>query len=196
MNRMNFQGWARKALTTASIAVLIATYSMVSVAASNKPVGELLVIGDSVTDTFSVTVNGEPAKTGRTIFSSSAIVTPAALGATLNLGKAGKLELAPNTTFTINVDGDAVSGDLASGSVTVLNAAQAVSVRTLTGETVAVNAGETATATPKGVATNAAKKGGLGWLAIGSIVAAVVVAVVIIAVATNNDNSTPTSPVR
>lgn len=198
MKRMSIKGWVRKAISTASIVALVTTYSMVTLAASNKPVGELLVTGDSVTDTVSVTVNGEAAKTGRTIFSSSAIVTPDTLGATVNLGKAGKLELAPNTSFTLNVDGDTVSGDLATGSLTVLSSAQPVNVKTSTGETVAVNVGETATATPAGITKNAAKKGpgGMSWLAFGSIVAAVVVAVVIIAVVTNNDDSTPTSPVR
>jgi hypothetical protein len=104
-------------------------------------------------DTSFVMVNGEPSKSGRTVFSSSVITTPEAFGATVNLGKAARISLAPNTTFALNVDGDTVTGDLTSGSITVLSAANGVNVKTLAGETVTVNSGETANANSAGKQT-------------------------------------------
>jgi hypothetical protein len=110
---------------------LIAVYSMVAMAAPNRPVGELIVTGSDATDSVPVTVNGEAAKTGRTIFSSSAITTPESSGAVVNFGKAGRIELAPSTTFVLTGDGDAISGDITAGSITVLGAAESVNVKTL-----------------------------------------------------------------
>jgi hypothetical protein len=140
---MNSKLWIQKALTLCLVMAITASYSMVALAASPKAVGELMVTGGS---TSSVTVNGEPAVSGRAIFSSSTISTPDAVGAAVNLGKAGKIELAPNTTFTLNIEGNAIGGDLTAGSITVLSSAQAVSVKILSGEVLQLNAGQTATA--------------------------------------------------
>ena len=54
--------------------------------------------------------------------------------AVVNMGKAGKIELGQNSTFTLTSDGNSVGGDLTAGSITVLDAMQNVSVKTLTGE--------------------------------------------------------------
>ena len=193
--------------------MLIATYSMVALAASNKPVGELIVTGDKVDDAVPVTVNGEAAKTGRTVFSSSSIVTPESLEATINFGKAGRIELGPNTTFVLTGDGDAISGDITAGSVTVLSAAQSVNVKTLSGEIVALNAGETATAsagkapadhrdpvTGKCIDDNNNGKEECGLKAIPpwawAAIIGGVIAVVIIATTSGGNEANPISPVR
>src|SRR5512140_383457 len=114
---MNSKLWIRKALTMALTVAIVATYSMVALAGDGRTAGEIVVTGN--TNSTAVTVNGEPAKSGRTIFSSSTITTPADAGAIINLGKAGKIELAPNTTFVVNFDERNVSGDLSAGSVSV-----------------------------------------------------------------------------
>src|SRR5258708_8042728 len=136
METMKLKRWGRKTLTICSITVLITTYAMVTLAASNKPVGELIVSGDILPDGAAVTVNGEAAKTGRTIFASNTIVTPESTGAVVNLGKTGKIELGSNSTFTLSGDGNVISGDLTGGSLTVLSAAESVNVKILSGELV------------------------------------------------------------
>lgn len=150
---MNSKLWIQKALTMCSLMAVIATYSMVALASAGKASGELLVTGsNSAGETSFVTVNGEPSESGRTVFSSSTISTPDTMGAAVNMGKAGKIEFGPNTTFTLNFDGNEIGGDLSAGSITVLSAAQSVSVRTLSGALVTLNAGETATASGKAAA--------------------------------------------
>jgi len=118
---------------------------MVALASDGRATGEIVVTG-SGSDTSTVTVNGEAVKSGRTIFSSSTISTSEGAGAILNLGKAGRIELAPNTTFALSFDNSSISGSLSAGNVTVLNAAKNVSVTTATGEVMNLGAGETASA--------------------------------------------------
>ena len=149
----------QQALTMSVMFALVVTFSMVTLANSGNAVGELTVIGTSSPgDSSFVTVNGEAAKSGRTVFSSSTISTPDDMQAIVSFGKVGRLQFAPGTTFTIAANGDSISGDLTKGSLTVLNASQVVAVRTLSGDVVNVNAGETASAT----SSSAAKKKGSG----------------------------------
>ena len=190
-------GWSRKALSMSVAAALLVTYSMVAMASAGNAAGELTVIGGSSTgETSFVTVNGEAAKSGRTVFSSSTISTPEGMGAIINFGKAGKIQLAPNTVFTVSADGKSISGDLSAGSLTVLNAAQSVPVTISTGEIVNVNAGETASAN----SGNASKKptpriAGINAWVFAAIVGGVIAAVIIATTAGNNDVPV-LSPVR
>ena len=194
---MKCMGWSRKALSMSVAVALLVTYSMVAMASAGNAAGELTVIGGSSTgETSFVTVNGEAAKSGRTVFSSSTISTPEGMGAIINFGKAGKIQLAPNTVFTVSADGKSISGDLSAGSLTVLNAAQSVPVTISTGEIVNVNAGETASAN----SGNASKKptpriAGINAWVFAAIVGGVIAAVIIATTAGNNDN-TVISPVR
>jgi len=187
---------ALRVFTSCILIVFVASASMVTLATSSKPVGELLVTGTKSSDGASVTVNGEPADSGRTIFSASTISTPETSGAMINLGKAGKIEMAPSSTFVLNADGNAISGSLSAGSLTVLSAAQGVSVRTQTGDVVVLNAGETASAT-SGSSSKKAKPGpgGLDWGVWAAIIGGAVAAVIIIVAVTGDDNKV-TSPVR
>ena len=189
----------RYALTMCLMVATFATYSMVALAADAKSAGEILITGNDNAST--VTVNGEVAKSGRSIFSSSTISTKDDAGAVIDLGKAGKLQLAHNTTFTVSFDDSTINGSLASGSVTVLSAAHTVGVKTLSGD-VKLNAGETAAAnatTAQTAPTAAtASHGDWGWWA---LIVGGAVAVIIITAAAQGDNklggsATQISPIR
>jgi hypothetical protein len=145
------------------IAVL-ATYSMVALAASDRIAGELTVTGNANNgDAPSVTVNGEAARSGRTIFSSSIIATSANSGAVINLGKIGVVELAPNTTFTVNFDDKAISGDLTSGKITVLGTSAIVNVKTNGGQ-VKLSTGQSVNAAGKADDDDDAHGGAAWWV--------------------------------
>jgi hypothetical protein len=162
---MNSKLWIQKALSTCLVVAIIATYSMVALA-SEKAAGELLVTGKSIHgETPFVTVNGETAKTGRSVFSSSTIATPENASAIINMGKAGRIELAPNTTFTVNFNEKGVNGSLAAGMITVLGASNNVGVKMADGSTVELTAGESATANGKADDKDAKKAntGGSAW---------------------------------
>lgn len=126
------------------------TYSMVALAGTGRIAGELTVSGNGMNgETPSVTVNGETAKSGRSIFSSSIIATPENASAIINLGKNGVIELAPNTTFAVSFDEKSVSGDLTTGKLTVLGSSSGVNVKTVTGQVIKVAAGESVNAAGK-----------------------------------------------
>ena len=145
---MNSKLWIRRALSMCLMVAVFATYSMVALAGSDRIAGELTITGNGLNGE-AVTVNGEAARSGRTVFSSSVVATPASSGAVINLGKTGIIELAPNTTFTVNFDDKSVSGDLTSGKVTILGAAGSVNVKTTNGEIVKLVTGESVSANGK-----------------------------------------------
>ena len=137
---MNSKLWIRKAISSCLMIAMLATYSTVALANTGKATGELVVNGGNV-----VTVNGEAAKSGRTIFTSSTVSTPENTSAIINLGTIGQIEMAPNTAMTVSFDAKSASLDLTTGTVTVLKSATSVNVNT-GGTNYALNAGETATA--------------------------------------------------
>lgn len=193
MKIMNIRRFGKRALSLSLLLTLFSMYSMVTLATSVSPVGELIVTAGK--SDVPVTVNGEPAASGRTVFSASTITTPEGLIAVLNMGKAGKIELGPNTTFVIHGDGNVVSGSLTSGSVTLVSSAQTFDVKTLSGETVTLNAGETASANSANAATRAKPgPGGLDWAVWAVIIGGVAAAIIIVAATSGDDNVT--SPVR
>lgn len=143
---MNSKLWIQKTISSCLMIAIFATYSMVALAANGNASGELIVSGNNFNGDAPVAmVNGEAAKSGRTVFTSSVVSTPENTNAVINLGKAGEIELAPNTSLTINFNENSASVDLTAGSVTILNAAQAVSVNA-GGKTLQLNAGERASA--------------------------------------------------
>ena len=139
---MNSKTLIRKALSFCLIVAIYATYSMIALAGTERIAGELLISGKN----SSVKVNGETAQSGRSIFSASTISTPENTSAIINLGKLGKLELAPNTTANISFTDKGINGDLLSGKITVLGTTDAVNIKTTEGKTVKLNAGESVTA--------------------------------------------------
>jgi len=121
---------------------------MVALANSPKVAGELTVFGtEAGGEAPFVMVNGEAAKSGRSVFSSSIINTPENAGAVINLGRLGKLELAPNSAIILSFDDNEISGNLTAGKLTVLGAAQNVSVKTADGTVKQLAAGQSVTAT-------------------------------------------------
>ena len=88
-----------------------------------RPAGELTVSGKMSTDEKPfVLVNGDRSFTGRSVFSSGTIVTTETTSATINLGKIGRVEIAPASVLTLNFSDNSISGVLSSGSVRVSNA--------------------------------------------------------------------------
>ena len=182
---MNSKLWIQKALSSCLVVAIIATYSMVALGNTTKAAGELLVTGKNIDG---VTVNGESAKTGRSVFSASTIATTENAGAIINLGTVGKIELAPNTVLTVNFNDKGITGNLASGRVTVLGAASTVGITTVDG-TMNLTAGESATAAGKDDdKSKKADTGGAAWWIWGAIFAGAAVGV-IYAATVGNDNS-------
>jgi hypothetical protein len=138
---MNSKTWIKKGLTLCLSVAMIATYSMVALAAQGNAVGDITVSGNSV-----VTVNGENAQNGRTLFSSSLVKTSETSGATINLGKLGKIEVAPNSVIDLKVDGNNIAGNLVQGKIT----SYADAVVTANGATSKVRAGESVVSGVKG----------------------------------------------
>jgi hypothetical protein len=192
---MNSKVWIRKALSMCLTVAIIATYSMVAFAGTEKVAGELLVSGKNV-----VTVNGEAAQNGRSIFSSSTIATPKDASAIINLGKIGKIELAPDTTLSLSFNEKGISGDLLSGRVTVLNTSNTVSIKTVGGKVLNLNAGESAVSNATDDDEDS-KKGGTGWWVWALVFGGAIAGVVIAATTDNNrialgGGTTVVSPVR
>lgn len=147
---MNSKLWIRKALSMCLCVAILVTYSMVALAAPGKVAGELTVSGKNVNgESPFVLVNGETARSGRSVFSGSTITTPETSSAVMNLGKIGKIELAPATSLTLTFDDKGIFGDLTSGKVTVLGASENVAIKTINGNTVHLAAGQSVAASGK-----------------------------------------------
>ncbi len=185
---MNIKLWIRKALSMCLVVATIATYSMVSLANSERIAGELLVSGKNVDGQAPfVTINNEAAQSGRSVFSSSMVSTPENASAIINLGKAGKIELAPNTTLTLTFNEKAISGDLVSGRVTVLSAGEYVVIKTLGGNVSQLAAGESATAASNQTTQDDNDNdGGAGWLLWALVLGGAATGIIIAARTDNN----------
>ncbi|MEP6703772.1 MAG: hypothetical protein ABJB34_03105 [Acidobacteriota bacterium] len=144
---MNSKLWIRKALSMCLSVAILATYSMVALAGPGKAAGELAVSGKTVNgETPFVFVNGEVSRSGRSVFSGSTITTSDSSNAVINLSKLGKIELSPNTALNLTFNEKGISGDLTSGTVSVLGAAENVTIKTLNGKTVKLAAGQSVSA--------------------------------------------------
>ncbi len=199
---MNSKLWIRKALSTCLVIATILTYSMVTLANSEKIAGEILVTGKNAGGQMPfVKVNGEVAQSGRSIFSSSTIATPENAGAIISLGKVGKIELAPNTTLALSFSEKGMSGDLTTGRVIVLNAADSVIINTVSGKSVTLNSGESASAVNAQQDDTNDDDGGSAGLLYALILGGAAVAIIIAARTDNNNiqlggGSTVISPTR
>jgi hypothetical protein len=147
---MNSKLWIRKALSLCLCVAVLATTSMVALAGSKKVAGELTVSGKDINgEAPFVLVNGEAARSGRSIFSASTITTSDTAGAVINLGKLGKVELAPKTILTLTFDETGVAGNLSAGVVSLFGTSDKVSITTPDGNTVQLSAGESVAASGK-----------------------------------------------
>lgn len=192
MKSMRLKEWAKCGLSLVLVLAIVVTGSMVSLATSSKPVGELIVTGGSEN---SITVNGESAKSGRTLFANSTISTPDGMQAILSLGKTGKLQLDPNTTFSLASDTETVAGSLVSGRITVVNSLGGITVNNLSGETIKLGAGESLEANASAAARQTGGSGGLKpwhW----ALIVGAAAAVIVIVLAAGGDDDSPVSPIR
>jgi hypothetical protein len=179
---MNSKTFIRKALSLCLMVAIYATYSMVTLASTERIAGELLISGKN----SSVKVNGETAQSGRSIFTASTISTPENTSAIINLGKLGKLELAPNTTANISFTDKGINGDLLSGKITVLGTTDAVNIKTTEGKTVKLNAGESVTAGKQQDDDDDDDDPGAAWWIWAAIFGGAVAGIVIAATSDNN----------
>jgi hypothetical protein len=174
---------------------------MVALAGPGKAAGELAVSGKIVNgEAPFVFVNGEVARSGRSVFSGSTITTSDSTNAVLNLSKLGKIELAPNTVLNLTFDEKGIFGDLTSGTVSVLGAAENVNIKTLNGKTVQLAAGQSVSASGLKDDDDDDDDGGAAWWIWGGVFAGA--AAVILWTALNDQdinvgsNGTVISPTR
>ena len=180
------QLWIRKALATCVFAALFTTYSMVALANSGRIAAELTVSGKNINgETPVVKVNGESAKSGRSIFPSSTVTTPEDTSAVISMGKAGQIELGPNSSLNLTFDDKSVNGELTAGRLTVLSSLGTVNVRTVDGNNTTLNAGEEVLASGEKAQTRTRRSRAWLW----AVVAAVAVVIVVVAVTQSNNNN-------
>jgi len=131
--------WSRKPIAACVAVAILSVYSMVVLAspAAKAPSGELSASG-------MVTVNGEKALTGGTVFSDSVITTADSSNATVNLSKLGRVELAPNSSLKLSFTEKSIMGLLDDGSAHVSTLA-GISVNFTTKDGVVVVDGSQAT---------------------------------------------------
>ncbi|MFM8440172.1 MAG: hypothetical protein ACKN97_02675 [Acidobacteriota bacterium] len=174
-----------RAFTAGTLAAALLTInSMVVLASSNKVVGEILIADRNA----EVTVNGEVAKSGRSLFSGSSIDTPSNSGAVVTIGSIGRLELAPSSSITLSFDDKGITGSLNAGKVTVLSATGKVEILS-NGTARQMMAGETAEASTTQADNTAGANtstGGNGWWIWAAIFGGAIVGVV---AATTSDNN-------
>lgn len=131
-----------KDLTAVSIRMAIAG-SLITALLALATFGQVPFTGELLVSGNNVTVNGEQAANGRTIIVPSTITTGPGSYATLNFGAAGRIQLAPNSTFSIDGNAAGLRGSLPAGSVTIVSSANPITVTTLNGRSVAAKAGDT-----------------------------------------------------
>ncbi len=136
----------RKAVSSCLLIALTATYSMVALANTDRASAELIVSGrtDNGATPFA-TVNGEAARNGRTVFSSSTITTPEGVTATIDMGKAGEIQLLSGSNVSLSFDSNSAKIELTAGTLNVLRSNQKIQV-TVSGKRMDLGAGETASA--------------------------------------------------
>jgi hypothetical protein len=106
----------RKAMAIALMLAVGGVYSSITMSAlaqsAAKAAGELSVKGN-------VTINGTSAISGATVFSESLVKTQRGSGATINLGKLGRVQLGPESEMTLRFADGAIGGNLTSGRATL-----------------------------------------------------------------------------
>ena len=200
---MNIKYIIRQVILSVLVAVFLIGQSLIILAA-DKSAAELSVFGQTANGGQPIVkVNGENSVSGRTIFSSSVIETAENSGAVLSIGQLGKIELAANSKFIVSFDEKNINGNLLAGSISVLNSARSIDVKLPDGNSVKLDAGETANANKGLPAKSAAqtKTGGAAWLPWALIVGGAVAALVIATSVGGNDfqlsgNTIVVSPTR
>lgn len=192
---MNLQLWIRKAVSACVLAAVFTTSSMIALAGPGRVAAELTVLDGPASGDDVVFVNGEPAKSGRSVFSSTTVSTPDQTSAVLSIGKAGRLQLAPNSSVNLVFDDKSVDAELTAGKLTASGALGTVKVRTNDGKTTVLKTGESITASGE---ANAARQSGSSddwwiWAVVGGVAAAIIIIAV---VASDDDDDSVVSPNR
>lgn len=104
-------------LAALSLALMILLASPQFLFAQNKPVGELTVTKSSA-EGF-VSINDERAVSGRSITSTSEIITSPQASAKVSLPQIGTVLISPNSKLILSFINSSISGDLSYGDVTV-----------------------------------------------------------------------------
>jgi hypothetical protein len=125
----------RKSVTLLTAVAVWCVYSMVALAAPKDLTGEITVTGQ-------VTVNGQTAVSNSTVVSGSTIVTGADSSAIVSLGKAGRVELAADSSLTLKFTDNSITGILSQGKARVSNAAGVATTFTSKDATVIADAGQ------------------------------------------------------
>ncbi len=200
---------------------VLCVQTMVALALPAKGIGgaEITVTGplDAGEKPF-VLVNGERALNGRTFFSDGTISTTETSSAMIDLGKLGRITLAPSSSLSLGFSEGRIAGTLSKGNATVSNM-DGVSVKidtphdSITNEgntpsrfSVAVLGDQTGVAVETGTVrySNGAKVASKqdddddddwkGWASVAVI--AGIIAVVVVIIATSDDDDDTVSPVR
>jgi hypothetical protein len=159
--------WSRKPIAALVAVAILSVYSMVVLAspAAKAPSGELSIAGQ-------VTVNGESAVSGGTVFTDSLITTAEKSNATVNLSKLGRVELAASSNLKLSFTEKSIMGLLESGTVHVWTVA-GTSVNFTTKDGIVVVDGTQATSftinVVKGI-TSISTQSGVAQLHVGSAV--------------------------
>ena len=136
---MRIRTLRKRALSLLLTLAVVACYSMVALAGDSKMAGEIVISGNRDS---AVTVNGEAAKSGRTVFSSSTIATQADASAVISVKNIGKLKIAPNTRMIVNFDENGITGSIEKGKLTVLDSATIVNITAPNGKVAALSSGD------------------------------------------------------
>ncbi len=187
------------------ITVLLSLQSVVCLAGENKIVGDLAVIevNSGITKAI-VKINGEVAQSGRAVFSSSLIDTNDNSDAIISLGKLGKVKLGANSKLLLSFDDSGIRGDLLAGDIAVLNSAGAVNIKVSNGQTLSLNAGDSASADKQNLpsAPSSGQSGsGVSKFLIAGVIGFAAAAIIYGATRNSNDfqlsgNSTVVSPTK
>jgi hypothetical protein len=133
MNSNNKVAWLRSIITLGlMLAVFVSSSMFVLAAPTNKSLaGEIIITGDG-SDKSAVTLNGERVYSGRTFFSSGVIATPETSSAMINLGKLGRISIAPNSLLSLSLAENSISGKLSAGQIKVFsNEGVSVNIETI-----------------------------------------------------------------
>lgn len=117
-----------RTISLMAIAVLLLVTHVATVSASTPVSGKLRTRNNKP-----LLVNGNSVKPGTTIFSGANIQSPAKVGATIDLGSLGRLDMAPLTDVTLVFDAVHIDVQLKSGYV-VLTAGKGITGRVVTSE--------------------------------------------------------------
>lgn len=180
--------WFRKAVSACVLFTVFTMSSMVTLAVPGPSAAELTVTGRSVNgESPTVQVNGEIARSGRSIFSSSNVSTPENSKAVISIGKLARLELDTSSTMDLVFDDASVDAELTSGRLTVLGSTGTVRVRTIDGKITSLKTGESVDAS--GQSQRARQTGNSDDWWIWLLIAGGAAAAVIIAVSQSNSNN-------